>query len=161
MSTRCNIIIKDGAERIYLYHHHDGYPMGVGTELRDYLQRKWGEPWRKFWYGTSIANHLVKGHINYPMAQEPHEDDEYEVTYGLHGDVEYVYVINCRARTIRCYEITWDDDIHQDYRIQWAKVFTRKHLVNIPTYEERDAWLKDYEAREKARREALAKVGAR
>lgn len=71
MSTRCNIIIKDGAERIYLYHHHDGYPMGVGTELQDYLQRKWGEPHRKYWYGTSIANDLVKGHINYPLQKSP------------------------------------------------------------------------------------------
>ena len=143
MSTRCNIIVKDGNDRIYLYHHHDGYPMGVGTELQDYLQRKWGESWRQFWYGTSIANHLVKGHINYPLAHELHEDDEYEVTYGLHDDVEYVYVINCRARTIRCYSIPWDDEFHKDYRIQWGKVFTRRCLEHIPTYEERDIWLKD------------------
>ena len=155
MSTRCNIIIKDGAERIYLYHHHDGYPMGVGTELQDYLQRKWGESWRSYWCGTSIANDLVKGHINYPLAKEPHEDDEYEVTYGLHGDVEYVYVINCRARTIRCYSIPWDDEFHKDFRIQWGKVFTRRCLEHIPTIPERESWLKDYEAREKARREAI------
>ena len=155
MSTRCNIIIKDGAERIHLYHHQDGYPMEVGTELQDYLQRKWGEYWRSYWCGTSIANDLVKGHINYPLAKEPHEDDEYEVTYGLHGDVEYVYVINCRARTIRCYSIPWDDEFHKDYRIQWGKVFTRRCLEHIHTIPEREAWLKDYEAREKARREAI------
>ena len=154
MSTRCNIIIKDGAERIYLYHHHDGYPLGVGTELQDYLQRKWGESWRTCWYGTSIANHLVKGHINYPLAQEPHEDDEYEVTYGLHGDVEYVYVINCRARTIRCYSIPLDDEFHKDFRIQWGKVFTRRCLEHIPTIQEREAYIKDYEARQAARRAA-------
>ena len=155
MSTRCNIIIKDGAERIYLYHHHDGYPMGVGTELQDYLQRKWGESWRSYWCGTSIANDLVKGHINYPLAREPHEDDEYEVTYGLHGDVEYAYVINCRARTIRCYAITWNEEDHKDFCIQWKRIFRRDHLEHIPTIQEREAWLKDYEAREKARREAL------
>jgi hypothetical protein len=154
MSTRCNIIIKDGAERIYLYHHHDGYPLGVGTELQDYLQRKWGESWRTFWYGTSITNDLVKGHINYPLAQEPHEDDEYEVTYGLHGDVEYIYVINCRARTIRCYSIPWDDEFHKDFRIQWGKVFTRRCLEHIPTIPEREAYIKDYEARQAARRAA-------
>ena len=149
MSTRCNIIIKDGAERIYLYHHHDGYPMGVGTELQHYLQHKWGQSRMTSWYGTSIANDLVKGHINEPMAQEPHKDNEYEITYGLHDDVEYIYVINCKAKTIRCYAITRYDD-YEDYLILWSKVFTRKHLVNIPTYEERDTWLKDYEAREKA-----------
>lgn len=149
MSTRCNIIIKDGAERIYLYHHHDGYPMGVGTELQHYLQHKWGYSRITSWYGTSIANDLVKGHINEPMAKVPHKDDEYEITYGLHDDIEYIYVINCKARTIRCYEIS-HDDYFEDYLILWSKVFTRKHLVNIPTYEERDTWLKDYEAREKA-----------
>lgn len=144
MSTRCNIIIKDGAERIYLYHHHDGYPMGVGTELQYYLQNKWGQSRMTSWYGPSIANDLVKGHINKPMAQEPHKDNEYEITYGLHDDAEYIYVINCKARTIRCYEIS-RDDYFEDYLILWSKVFTRKHLVNIPTYEERDTWMKDYE----------------
>ena len=113
-----------------------------------------GESWRTCWYGTSIANHLVKGHINYPLAQEPHEDDEYEVTYGLHGDVEYVYVINCRARTIRCYSIPWDDEFHKDFRIQWGKVFTRRCLEHIPTIPEREAYIKDYEARQAARRAA-------
>lgn len=158
MSTRCNIIIKDGAERIYLYHHHDGYPMGVGTELQGYLQRKWSGPYQQIWWGASIANHLVKWHINYPLAKEEHEDEEYEITTGLHDDVEYVYVINCRAKTIRCYSIPWGEDFHQDFQIVWKNVFTRSCLEHIPTYEERDAWLKAYEAREKARREASARV---
>ena len=145
MSTRCNIIIKDRDSRIYLYHHHDGYPEGVGAELRAYLERNWNEAWRNYWPGSHIANELVKGHILYPFDDEK-DDDEYQVTYGLHGDIEYCYVINCQARTIRCYEITWEDDIHQDFQIIWSRVFTRNLLRHIPTMEERAAWVKRHVA---------------
>ena len=142
MSTRCNIIIKDGPRRITLYHHHDGYPEGVGTELQDYLRRKWSQDWRHGWEGFYIANDLVKGHILYPLSSDGREDDEYEVTSGLHGDVEYVYVINCRAMAIRCYEVPWDDEYHQDFCIRWDRVFRRRNLVAIPSVEERKKMLK-------------------
>lgn len=56
MSTRCNIIIKDrGDRRIYLYHHHDGYPEGVGSErlsVRLRLRRD-GYERRSAWRGLS------------------------------------------------------------------------------------------------------------
>ena len=141
MSTRCNIIVKDGNDRIYLYHHHDGYPMGVGTELQRWLDERF-KPQPYFtprWYAMSIATALVKGAPVYPFDKEGKKDDEYEITTGLHGDVEYVYVINCQARTLRCYEVSWDDVIHQDIKIQWEKVFTRRYLVHIPNLEEREA----------------------
>lgn len=132
MSTRCNIIIKDGSRRIYLYHHHDGYPEGVGAELREYMEKN--HP--RWWCSLYIANGLVKQNGQDCFAKN---DVEYEVTSGLHGDIEYCYVINCRAKTLRCFEITWEDDIHQNYQINWKRVFTRDHLRYIPTIEERNA----------------------
>ena len=150
MSTRCNIIIKDGPSRIILYHHPDGYPMGVGTELRGYLERI--HAWHKGLHSAEhIANYLVKGRIPAPLASTPHDDDEYELTSGLHGDVEYVYVINLRAATLRCYEVTWNEEDHVNYEINWPRVLRRDHLVHIPTFEERDEMIRKYEAEIAAR----------
>lgn len=139
MSTRCNIIIKSdyNNNRIYLYHHHDGYPEFVGALLQDFLKIRTSNPWVGSWDYLGIANTLVKYGIKYNTRN--HEgyisertDDEYEITDGLHGDVEFVYIINCKARTLRCYEIPWDDETHQDFRIRWDRVFRRRNLVEIP-----------------------------
>lgn len=34
MSTRANVVFKDGTEKIVLYHHHDGAPKYLGMQLR-------------------------------------------------------------------------------------------------------------------------------
>ena len=36
-------------------------------------------------------------------------DDEYEITTCLHGDEEFVYVIDCRAKSLKCYKAGWDE----------------------------------------------------
>lgn len=38
MSTRCNIVLHNNdAEPVYLYHHHDGYPMVMGPKLEAFV----------------------------------------------------------------------------------------------------------------------------
>lgn len=147
MSTRCNIIIKDGESRIYLYHHHDGYPMGVGTELQAYLEKEWST--RRYWFASSIANELIKGSLPYPFSDDK-KDEEYEVTFGLHGDIEYCYVINCQARTLRCYAIGWDDEVYENFNIRFDRVFRRRYLREIPTLEDRRAYVEDWKRRRAA-----------
>ena len=98
MSTRCHIRIKEGEEQFQLYHHHDGYPEGVGAELKKYLATK---NHNGSWYADEIANELVKGKLV--------ADDEYEITSCIHGDEEYVYVIDCVAQTLKCYAHKWDE----------------------------------------------------
>ena len=95
MSTRAHIRITDGRDVIMLYHHHDGYPEGVGSYLLNFLKD------RKYWNGEEIANDLIK---------DKH-DEEYEVTTCLHGDEEYVYVIDCDNKTLKCYSSIWDGRI--------------------------------------------------
>ena len=90
MSTRCNIIVKDETgNRIYLYHHSDGYPEGVGTDLAHWAKtRNWGK------YCNSahhIATALLKG---LPSPFYGYEDRDYELTSGLHGDIDYFYIVN-------------------------------------------------------------------
>ena len=133
MSTRCNIIIKTRwNKRIYLYHHHDGYPEGVGALLADYLGEM--KPWQIKQNPIEIANHLVKHGIPYMgrdwKTGEPKEcvDDEYEITTGIHGDIDYLYVLNCKAGSLRCYAVGWEDKTLAD-------TIRRENLRRIPGWD--------------------------
>ena len=81
MSTRCNIIIRkenNPDNPIYVYHHCDGYPEGVGSELKDI-----------------ISNHYTEAFIN-PSSIEQllyKYDSQYEETDNIHGDIEYLYIL--------------------------------------------------------------------
>ena len=125
MSTRCNIIIKDRWDRkIYLYHHHDGYPSGVGSDLKKYLS-KWQDWQFRQHGGWEFANDLVKNKAGL-------DDDEYEVSMGLHSDIDYCYVINCKAGTLKCYscrDLYYNED---NGKYTWYKVFVRDNLREIP-----------------------------
>lgn len=127
MSTRCNIIIKDRwNRRVYLYHHCDGYPEGVGADLKEYLS-KWAD-WQIRQHGLcDIPNKLVKDNAGL-------NDKSYEITAGLHGDIDYCYVINCKAGTLRCYRC--NDYSDTTFSLDWGKVFRRCNLRDIPSYEE-------------------------
>lgn len=64
MSTRCQIKISYLHREVILYHHWDGYPKGVGSDL---IRRQKG---LNTWDGNILVNNLVKD-IN----------DEYEIAY--------------------------------------------------------------------------------
>lgn len=132
MSTRCNIIIKDGYtnDRIILYHHDDGYPEGVGVQLRKALSNY--QDWQiKEHAFCNLPNELIKDECGL-------NDREFEITPNLHGDIEYCYVINCKARTLRCYKIPWDPEVHEGFYIHFDKVFRRRNLVDIPKWNKGD-----------------------
>ena len=96
MSTRCNIILEqpDKGRKIYLYHHFDGYPEGVGSDLAHFVT-EWNKSY--FYDICELANWLIKN----PFAPSyEREDDNYRLTKGLHGDIEYLYVI----------KMTYDND---------------------------------------------------
>lgn len=81
---------------IYLYHHSDGYPSGVGRELERFLRDRndgndaSGQP---TWDGERIAEDLIATTSGYIPSD------------GNHGDVEYGYVIDCESRTLTCYDL--------------------------------------------------------
>ena len=111
MSTRCHIRIKEGKTQYMLYHHSDGYPDGVGVDLKKFLAEIEGD-----WDADDIANQLVKGgirHLRYPSVYANEKkmcpDMGYEITPCVHGDEEYVYVIDCDAQTLKCYSHKWDE----------------------------------------------------
>lgn len=81
MSTRCNIHIIDYRtnDNLWLYHHHDGYPNGVGKELTDFLAISGNR---------SLSPEGMLDTLIYLYG------DEYEVTDGEHGDIDYKYIID-------------------------------------------------------------------
>ena len=77
---------------IYLYHHHDGYFEGVGNDLCERLKKC------QFWHSANIATALVKD-----------ANDEYEITTGLHGDIEYLYKIYCGAKFMEVWAVDYSN----------------------------------------------------
>lgn len=98
MSTRCNIVIKDKNNTFYVYHHCDGYPEGVGS----FLYRKVNDNLKKgrFCYAEDVVNYLLKDK----------EDNSYELTSCIHGDIEYLYEIDCQNQTLKCFAVDWYRD---------------------------------------------------
>ena len=81
MSTRSNTVIKDmetGTEA-YLYRHFDGYISGAGVEQVGYVN-------------------LMEKEMQHPTIDAVEDwyiknGEGYEETSGIHGDVEYIYVL--------------------------------------------------------------------
>ena len=112
MSTRATIkIIQEEWKPVRLYHHSDGYPSGVGRDLKRYLSKF--SKRRKTWDMWVIASELVGGKVI--------NDNGYEYTDDQHGDEEYAYLIDCDEKTLKCYKVGWDD-------FEW----TDDKLVEIP-----------------------------
>ena len=121
MSTRATIKIKRGDELIRVYHHSDGYPEGVGVDLKNYLDGL------KNWIPDRIANHLVKNGL--PNLYNSNViDKSYEVTISQHGDEEYGYLIDCDNKQLKCYALGWDE-------YDWKE----SKLVEIPSKTTQDA----------------------
>jgi len=115
MSTRCNILFTVNGEKVvWLYHHCDGYPEGVGAWLKNFIESKMDGRRCPLW-PDDLANRLVKG-IEI-------QDDGYEITGGKHGDIEYLYTYAFNYRMADQYKISEydvslrvdgiDDDTHR------------------------------------------------
>lgn len=97
MSTRCNIKLIEKDRTIWLYHHHDGYPRYLGA----FLLTKYNDTFKdknKYIDAFDLANELIKDK----------NDDEFELTNGMHSDIEYLYEIDIDKREIRCFEIGYE-----------------------------------------------------
>jgi hypothetical protein len=101
VSTRCNIVVRDGYNELWFYRHSDGYPESVLPDL---------EPLMEKLRDGSLRDNLsqfcgwliVKGNEGY--ARHSGYDDwkvgDYEPTTARHGDVQFVYEIDLREKTL-------------------------------------------------------------
>ena len=94
MSTRSNIIIHSEIEKksCVLYHHCDGYPEGVGVHLCELIR--------------SV------GFLSFDNTRTRiQEDSDYETTDGIHGDIEYLYVVLADNAKVICFVANnWNGD---------------------------------------------------
>jgi hypothetical protein len=101
MTTRCNIVIEEmraGRKRprmVYLYRHHDGYPAMTGADVLEVARGIRGDAWER---AEDVANGFLRRFDQHGAgAATP----TYELTSGVHGDVDYVYRIRFADRTSR------------------------------------------------------------
>ena len=104
MSTRAHIRIMDSSGVIMLYHHCDGYPDGIGTDLKSVLDKICDDPE----YG---CRDLIQNKLGL-------NDKTYAPATCIHGDEEYVYVIDCRDRTIKCFRHGWDESFEECFKAE-------------------------------------------
>jgi len=98
MGTRCNIVLKCGDQRKYIYRHYDGYPSSVEPELK-----KYAEAIR--WYSIEASFAPTHKMLNFyaDLLVKHHEllklEGKYEVTNGIHGDIDWLYNVTIDEKT--------------------------------------------------------------
>lgn len=96
MATRSEVLIKSGKNHIYFYHHYDGYYEGVGADLVEKFQE-----------------YAQKHEGRWEFSAEMHvklELDKYELTSFMHGDLEFVYVVDIIEKTITGMRAKYDSE---------------------------------------------------
>lgn len=95
MGTKSIIKVKDERYVVTIYHHYDGYPEGVGSNLisrfNDRLKRL---------TVSMVVNELLKDS----------KDKGYQLTFCRHTDIEYEYNIDLVKHEIRCNEATFNSN---------------------------------------------------
>jgi len=79
MSTRSNIIIKNGKTEILLYRHCDGYLTGTGQDLLDDLSNSDFDNVGQYFNIAKFTEKLLS------------QDSSYRIDNQLGGDIEYLY----------------------------------------------------------------------
>ena len=77
--TRANVVLEYPGVKIWLYRHCDGYPSGLGQELKDAM-----DPDSSL---DTVLNILTISDI--------------ELTTGQHGDIEYLYIVDLENNKVR------------------------------------------------------------
>lgn len=109
MSTRANIVLKDGKEKLTFYKHSDGYPEGTMPILTEFVESiKSGKfrdnigqcsgqlilLGRKDWENTFNDLGGIPAHYAWKVGS-------IEPTTSIHGDIEYLYTIDLVKKTIK------------------------------------------------------------
>jgi hypothetical protein len=107
MSTRCQVIVKDSYEEVWLYHHWDGYPSSMGPLLVDFVSHIRRGDYRdnvEQSVGWLIVNNRpIEGHDQWKASDfEP-------CSPRMHGDIEWLYRVDVEALTIEMCAIEYDN----------------------------------------------------
>jgi hypothetical protein len=135
MSTRANIIITDGYQNQIFYRHSDGYPAGVTPTLQKFVD--WVADGKVRNNTGQAAGWLIMlGALEYQTVPEMKTgaakydldfNDEmmswkvgaYEPTDNIHGDIDYLYLIDLRTPSVKMIEV--NSDVWKKGRISLEK----------------------------------------
>lgn len=128
MSTRAQIAVRDGSSTQLLYQHSDGYPDGVLPILKQYIQGVRDGGIRDN-VSQSVGWLIVWSHKEMMEANKSLEErfgpsvlNDWKAAYiepspeGLHGDIEYLYVVDLVTRTVM-YTEKIDEILDLQYRM--------------------------------------------
>ena len=107
MSTRANIVLTDGHDKLFFYRHSDGYPEGAMPTLEKFLAWVISGKIRDN-VGQAAGWLIMLGNSEYNVGVTPDTDwkvGSMEPTAGIHGDVEYIYTIDLVEKTIETEEL--------------------------------------------------------
>ena len=107
MSTRANIVLKDGKEKLTFYKHSDGYPEGTMPILEDFINMMKNKairdnlPQSAGWL-IELGRRDLLNTFNGKIPDLYHwKVGSIEPTTGIHGDIEYLYTIDLVKKTIK------------------------------------------------------------
>lgn len=84
MSTRTNIVLQFGESRVFIYRHCDGYPSCTGEHIARLLtEHKRANPFLRALMAAEYEG----------TSYDPKPRPIYELTTGIHGDIEWLYVV--------------------------------------------------------------------
>lgn len=106
MATRANIKIIGFDATSYLYKHYDGYPDGLGNDLKQFIADNgyFTENYYPF------SDKLIK---TYPNIKESNS---------IHGDISYLYVIDLTKKTLECFKCNYEYGEFPKYTRTYNKV---------------------------------------
>lgn len=146
MSTRANIILTESysyrarngrkvakTEKLYLYRHSDGYPEGVMPTLGkfiDWLKRgkiarsiQQGAGWLIMLgaceYNTIPRYEIREGYGDPDTIADPlnWKVGAYEITNGIHGDIEFLYTVDLTSCALTVQRVRYDERDKQTFEI--------------------------------------------
>jgi len=109
MSTRCQVKVTgtdiNNAEPVTLYHHCDGYP--------EYMLPTIAKGWQDTWQAGRIGKAAAM------ICSADPTGFEIEQGHGLHGDIEYYYVVDATNGDwqISAYKAHWGCESVNDMRL--------------------------------------------
>jgi|WetSurMetagenome_2_1015567.scaffolds.fasta_scaffold169216_1 hypothetical protein len=129
MSTRANIIITDGYQNQIFYRHSDGYPEGVTPTLQKFVD--WvAEGKIRNNTGQAAGWLIMLGALEYQTVPKLKEGAKkyrldlelgdgmmdwkvgaYEPTDGVHGDIEYLYLIDLRKPCVKMKKVSFSSEL--------------------------------------------------
>lgn len=131
MGTRANIIIRENSSEKILYSHFDGYIVdGVGEMLEEFI-------WNFMGSGLKVTRPLIE-EFQVRLTNKMHPNPDIFTlndTDCLHGDIEYVYIIEIRngipslVAYSRYSDEAWENG-PEDYLNSWNFV----ELINTLDY---------------------------